>query len=139
MPSPNPLPTKLKSLRGTTRKCREPKVAIEINKVTKAPPPPRFFNKTMKKIYRQQVDRMMFLEILEPSNINLAVAYAWTFGKWYEIAESEKIDDKTTRQAQSYLDSALKIGALIGADPVNTHKLRINNESKTIDGLEEFL
>ena len=138
MASPVALPTKLKNLRGTVRKCREAAPVLPVQRVTKVPPAPKFFSKVMKQVYNEQVKRMMFLEILEPSNINLAVAYAWSYGKWHEIASSGTTDVKRIKEAQNHIEMSLKIGALIGADPVNTHRLKINNEKKTIDGLEEF-
>ncbi len=154
MPSPNALPSKLKNLRGTVRKCREPKVPVNLNEVTKVPPPPKWLSRIQKKIYKETTEHLKFMQILEVTGLPLIVAYSIEFGKYLEA--SEKMADSLTvkvetgkgsiesanplqRIVDSSLANAMKISSLFGLDPISKSKIKINDDDKTVDGLEEFM
>jgi len=153
MPSPNPLPTKQKQLRGTVRKCREVN-NVDHSVITKVPPAPRWLGKMAKKIYRDTTQHLKFMEVLEVTGLPLIVAYCIELGRYMEIAEStgtNYVDVMETKAGtirrkspelqimKDSMDTAMKIGSLFGLDPVNKSRLKINNEKKQVDGLEEFL
>lgn len=154
MPSPTALPTKLKNLRGTTRKCREPKVLAPMNYVEKVPPPPKWLNKLQRKIYKETTEHLKRMDVLEVTGLPLIVAYSIEFGKYleateqmgakYTISTQTKTGSVTSanplqKVIDSSLANAMKISQLFGLDPVNKLKLKINDDEKTVDGLEEFL
>jgi P27 family predicted phage terminase small subunit len=153
MPNPVALPTKLKSLRGTVRKCREVVPSVAPNHVKRIPPPPKWLTKVQKNIYRDTTQHLKFLNILEVTGLPMVVAYAIEFGNYLEASELRKSEFittvetkagtiKTVNPLQRVIDSSLanatKLGALFGLDPVNKGKIKINNEKKVVEGLEEF-
>jgi len=153
MPSPVKLPTKLKQLRGTAQRCREVVPSVAPNHVKRIPPAPKWLTKVQKNIYRDTTQHLKFLNILEVTGLPLVVAYAIEVGKYLEASEQMKSDFinetetksgtiRTTNPLQRIIDSslanALKIAALFGLDPVSKGKIKINNEKKVVEGLEEF-
>lgn len=94
------------------------------------------------------------MDVLEVTGLPLIVAYSIEFGKYleateqmgakYTISTQTKTGSVTSanplqKVIDSSLANAMKISQLFGLDPVNKLKLKINDDEKTVDGLEEFL
>jgi P27 family predicted phage terminase small subunit len=154
MASTNPLPDRLKGLRGTLKKCRVNDQPIITSQITKIPAPPRWLSKVQKKIYKETCNHLVFLNVLEVTGLPLIVAYSIEYGKYLEASEkmgteftlsieTQKGIIKTTNPIQRVIDSslsnAMKISSLFGLDPVNKSKLKINDDKQEVDGLDEFI
>lgn len=125
-----------------------------MNYVEKVPPPPKWLNKLQRKIYKETTEHLKRMDVLEVTGLPLIVAYSIEFGKYleateqmgakYTISTQTKTGSVTSanplqKVIDSSLANAMKISQLFGLDPVNKLKLKINDDEKTVDGLEEFL
>ena len=91
----NPLPSKTKALRGTTRKCRETKsdiISVELVGPVSCPP---HLKGEAKKIYEQKVQQCFAMGILSEIDADALAVYAWEYAELIRLAKELKDEGYT--------------------------------------------
>lgn len=87
MPGRKKLPTALKVLKGTDQPCRINSLEPKFEKISKAPPAPKWFSKISKKIYRDTSKALINAGVFEAVDLQMLIAYCQSYGLYLEIEE----------------------------------------------------
>lgn len=104
----NPLPSKTKALRGTTRKCRETKsdiISVELVGPVSCPP---HLKGEAKKIYEQKVQQCFAMGILSEIDADALAVYAWEYAELLRLAAELK-DEGYVQTVETKNGSEVKI------------------------------
>ena len=77
----------IKSLRGTDQKCRMDQDDISLPVISKLPPPPKYFSKNGKKIYKNLGASLICLKMLNETNMLMFVALCREYSNYYDLQE----------------------------------------------------
>lgn len=151
-----PIPTALKVLKGTDQPCRVNKKDTSSPVVTKVPPPPRWFTKLGKKIYKDVTRQLAASKVLTPADLEMLVAYCQEYSTYLEIMEQFNTGDEDRvvtvatkagiskqvnplfKIAQASLEKAKSIGVEYGLTP--SSRARVNPvKEQDEDPFQEFL
>ena len=149
----NRLPDKIKDLRGTSQPCRKTK--SDFKTISKLPPPPPYFSKTAKKIYKTVGANILSAKILTPSNLPQFVAYCNEIAIYFDANEEistlagrvEEMSNESgsrtfpsgmQRVAAMALQSALKLGREFGFTPATVSRIGVTGK-KDNDEFSNFM
>ncbi len=82
-----PTPTALKKMRGTDQPVRTNKEEPESNAVSKMPPPPKWFSKLAKKIYKSKSKELINQGVMSTLDIDMFVLYCNEYATYVETSE----------------------------------------------------
>lgn len=156
-----PKPTAMKLLSGTLQKCRTNKQEANAMKITKAPPPPKWFSSLAKKIYKDTTRQLLASKVLSPVDLQMLVTYCQEYANYMEImqkfspgkdgvAEEERVVITQTKNgriqqvnpllkiAQVSLEKAKSIGVEYGLTPSSRAKVKTIKEDEQ-DDFQKFL
>jgi len=156
-----PKPTAMKLLSGTLQKCRTNKQEAKLQKITKAPPPPKWFSSLAKKIYKDTTRQLLASKVLSPVDLQMLVTYCQEYANYMEImqkfspgkgghVEEERVvishtKSGTIRQvnpllkiAQASLEKAKSIGVEYGLTPSSRAKVKTVKDDEE-DEVQKFL
>lgn len=151
-----PIPTALKVLKGTDQPCRTNKKDALSQVVSKVPPPPRWFTKLGKKIYKDVTRQLTASKVLTPADLEMLIAYCQEYSTYLEAMEqfntgaedrviSVETKAGTSKQvnplfkiAQASLEKAKAIGVEYGLTP--SSRARVNQvKEQEEDPFQQFL
>ena len=150
-----PISNELKKLKGTDQPCRM-REEVKFEAITRIPPPPRYFNKYSKKLYKTTCNKLAFLGLLSDINLPIVIGYASMMGKYLEAEEElastgrlfETFNEKTgekkivrqplDRMATEYLDSARKYAVELGITPSSMSRVK-PAETKKKNKLDQYI
>lgn len=153
----NPLPSKAKELRGTKRKCREPKgdiISIELVAPINCPP---HLKGVARQIYEQKVTQCFAMGILAEIDADALAIYAWEYAELIRLAQELQDEGYTYEvtnkngEAETKLNPKEKvvrnkiavvnaIGSQFGWSPVSRMRLQaIAKEDEKKDDFNDML
>ena len=145
MPSPIPLPTNLKSIRGTARPCRLNDKEPRPDKLETLKPPPGL-NKDEKKCWRTVSSELQKAGILTKVDVSSLVAYCRSWVGWIEetrIAQDEgsvvkgglggPVINPHVRIASEYFKQLLALWREFGMTPSSRTRIRSDTDKPDDD------
>jgi P27 family predicted phage terminase small subunit len=133
-------PTVLKKLSGTDQKCRIDPNEMTGESITKIPPPPRWFSKTAKKIWRENTRALVDSKVIQQLDMQMLAAYCNELAKYLDAEQmmeqtggavihevtkygTRKMVNPWHRVAMDALDKAQRIGSEFGLTPSSRTKV----------------
>jgi len=142
-----PISNRMKVLKGTDQPTRM-RDEVDFGQIVKIPPPPKYFNRYSKKLYKTTCAKLNHMKLLSDINLPIVVGYASMMGKYWEAEEllveegriCESVNIKTgatkvyrnplDRMATEYLESAKKFAVELGITPASSSKVKAPEKPK---------
>lgn len=145
-----PIPNSLKVLKGTDQPCRM-RNEIEVQKISKMPPAPKWLGKTGRKLYRDKAEYLINADILSHVDIEMFVSFCFEYGRYYDTAQKlsevshaailsdkqQQLYDRLRKINRESFDRAKYLASEFGLSPVARMKFNPSAEEK--DPLSELL
>ena len=137
------LPSKIKQIKGTYRKCRENQLEPEFILLSALPDPPIYLSEKGRQIYYSTAKELQEKGLLNGQNFNLFVMYVIELATYFEAREQLSKSPILIKSAlneprvnpyfkimnQSLMNS-LKIGVEFGLTPVSQSKVSAQSPAK---------
>lgn len=145
-------PTALKTIRGTDQPCRINSQEPYSEKIIKLPPPPIWFGKLARKIYRSKGSELINMNLLGQIDIDMFLSYCVEYASYLETTEeinkleydtiltdeNEKVYQRLTKRNASAWERSKTIATQFGFTPSSRASLKLQPQQKQ-DDFEKFL
>lgn len=148
-----PTPTALKKMRGTDQPVRINKKEAESNVISKMPPPPKWFGKLARKIYKGKSQELINQGVMGTLDIDMFVLYCFEYATYIETSEemakipynaklsesSVEVYRRIRQQNQQAWERAKSIAIEFGFTPSARSRVTLAGKAEKLSEFEKLM